>query len=67
MFFIPVVQWPELSPLWETVEVFEFNWEQAGKSRKYTPAPRPDLLEAACSALKQGFDAREAFARGIVL
>ena len=66
-FFVPIVQWPELTPLWETVEVFEFNWKQADKSRKYTPEPRTDLLEAARSALEQGFNANEATARGIVL
>jgi hypothetical protein len=65
--FLPILQWPELSPLWETLQVSEFELAQAMKSRKYTPMPRPELVPAARSALEQGFNAEEAAARGVQL
>jgi len=63
--FAPIVQWPELTPLWETLSVSEFDVGKAIRSRKYQPPPRPDLQAAARSALEQAFDPREAAARGI--
>lgn len=63
--FAPIVQWPELTPLWETLSVSEFDVGKAIKSRKYQPTPRADLHSAARSALEQAFDPREAAARGI--
>jgi hypothetical protein len=63
--FAPIVQWPELTPLWETLAVQEFDLKKAIKSRQYDPTPRPDLLPAARSALEQAFDPREAAARGV--
>ncbi len=65
--FAPILQWPELTPLWETLKVVEFEPAKAFKSRKYVPDPRPDLVPAARSALEQGFSADEAAARGIRL
>lgn len=63
--FAPIIQWPELVPAWETLEVLEFDAGKAMKSRKYKPTPRPDLLDAARESLQQAFDAEEASARGI--
>jgi len=65
--YTPILQWPELTPLWETLEVQEFHLQKAIKSRKYVPMLRPDLIEAARSVLEQAFDAEEAAARGIEL
>ncbi len=63
--FAPILQWPKLTPLWETLSVQEFALGKALKSRKYVPAPRDDLISAARSALEQAFDSGEASARGI--
>jgi len=63
--FAPILEWPELTPLWDTLVVQEFDLKKAIKSRKYQPTPRPDLIPAARSALEQAFNAREAAARGI--
>ena len=65
--FAPILQWPDLKPLWETLEVQEFDWPTATKKRNYRPTPRADLLAAARGALEQAFDAQEAAARGIRL
>jgi hypothetical protein len=65
--FTPILQWPELTPLWPTLEVVEYDWAKALKKRNYQGLPRPDLLEHARSALEQAFDAEEAAARGIRL
>lgn len=65
--FAPILQWPELKPIWETLEVAEFDIQKAIKKRTYQPSPRNDLIEAARSALEQGFDAHEAAVRGIEL
>jgi hypothetical protein len=53
--FSPIVQWPQLTPLWDTLQVVEFEFSKAVKSRKYTPTPRPDLSSAARSTLEQAF------------
>ena len=63
--FTPILQWPDLTPLWETLTVSEFEIAKALKSRKYEPALRADLQAAARSALEQAFDGTEAKARGI--
>lgn len=65
--FAPILQWPELTPIWETLEVSEFDIQKAIKKRTYQPSPRNDLIEAARTALEQGFDAHEAAVRGIQL
>lgn len=65
--FAPSLQWPDLKPLWETLEVLEFDWPTANTKRKYQPKPRPDMLDAARDALEQAFDATEAAARGFRL
>lgn len=65
--FLPIIQWPQLTPLWNTLEVHEFDWNAAMKKRNYQPNPRPDLLGAAREALHQTFDAEEAAARGVRL
>lgn len=65
--FAPILQWPDLKPLWETLEVHEFDWPTAMKKRKYQPIARPELLDAARAALEQAFDSHEATARGIRL
>ena len=65
--FAPILQWPDLTPLWESLEVHEFDWPTAMRKRKYQPAARPDLHPAAHSALEQAFDADEAAARGVRL
>jgi hypothetical protein len=65
--FAPVLQWPELTPLWETVEVRDFDWPKAMKKRNYEGELRADLVDAARSALEQAFDPKEAAARGIKL
>ncbi|MFO1042602.1 MAG: ankyrin repeat domain-containing protein [Planctomycetaceae bacterium] len=65
--FAPILQWPDLKPIWETLEVTEFDIQKAIKKRTYQPSPRNDLAEAAHSALEQGFDAYEAAVRGIEL
>lgn len=65
--FLPILQWPELTPLWDTVEVQECDWAKAIKKPKYKPTPRPDLIDAARQALEQGFNAEEAAARSIRL
>lgn len=66
LFFCPITQWPELTPLWETLRVVEFDWKQAGK-KAYQPGERPELMEAARSVLQQAFDVEEAKARGVLL
>lgn len=65
--FAPILQWPELTPMWETLQVVEFEPARAFKSRKYIPEPRADLVPAARSTLEQAFQAEEAAARGIRL
>lgn len=65
--FLPILQWPELTPLWETVEVQECDWAKAIKKPKYQPAPHPELVEAAREALQQAFNAEEAAARQVRL
>lgn len=65
--FAPILQWPDLKPIWETLEVSEFDIQKAIKKRTYQPSPRNDLIEAARSALEQGFDAHEAALRRIQL
>jgi hypothetical protein len=65
--FAPILQWPDLKPLWETLEVREFDWDRAVKKRDYQGTLRPDLVEHARSALDQAFNAEEAAARGIRL
>lgn len=65
--FVPVLQWPQLTPLWETLEVQEFDWNRALKKRNYQPTPRPDLRDAASEALHQSLNSEEAAARMIRL
>jgi len=65
--FAPILQWPELTPLWETLEVREFDWNKAMKKRKYEGVLRDDLKAAAREALEQAFDPEEAEARRIKL
>ena len=65
--FAPILQWPDLTPLWPTVEVREFDWTKATKKRNYEGSLRPDLHDDARSALEQAFNADEAAARGIRL
>lgn len=65
--FTPILQWPELTPLWATLEVREFDWARAVKKRNYQGPLRADLLPHARSALEQAFNAEEAAARGIRL
>jgi hypothetical protein len=65
--FAPILQWPELTPLWETLEVREFDWGQAIRKRRYQGKLRGDLQVWARSALNLSFQAAEAAARGIRL
>lgn len=55
--FLPILEWPELTPLWETLSVHEFDIKQAIKSRNYKPVTRPDLLDDARSLLERAFTA----------
>jgi hypothetical protein len=65
--FAPILQWPDLRPLWDTLEVRELDWQKAMKKRNYQGPLRPDLTEAARNALEQAFRPEEAAARGIRL
>jgi hypothetical protein len=65
MLFAPILEWPDLTPLWDTIEVREFDWPKAMRKRKYEGPLREDLYDAARSALEQAFNAEEAAARGI--
>ena len=65
--YTPILQWPELTPLWETLEVQAFDLQKAIKSRKYAPKLLPNLIAAARSVLEQAFDPEEAAARGVEL
>ncbi|HUG70366.1 MAG TPA: SMI1/KNR4 family protein [Pirellulaceae bacterium] len=65
--FSPILQWPELTPLWETIEVRDFDWSKAMKKRNYEGELCKELVDAARSALEQAFGAEEAAARGIRL
>jgi hypothetical protein len=62
--YAPILQWPELTPLWETLEVRELDWNKAVKKRGYVGPLREDLHDAARAALEQAFDSDEAAARG---
>lgn len=63
--FAPIVQWPELTLLWDSINIHEFDINQAMKKRKYVPASRPDLTLAATEAMKQAVNAKEAEIRNI--
>jgi hypothetical protein len=65
MLFAPILEWPDLTPLWNTIEVREFDWPKAMRKRKYEGPLREELHDAARSALEQAFNAEEAAARGI--
>src|SRR5262245_54901115 len=65
--FGPILQWPELTPLWESIEVREVNRKQALRKRDYTGKLREDLHNAARSAFELAFNPKEAQARGIKL
>ncbi len=62
--FAPITQWPDLRPLWETVDVKEINLQLTTAKRGYEGQPRADLIAA---ALEQGFNADDAVARNIRL
>jgi hypothetical protein len=63
--FLPIVQWPALTPLWDTLQVVEFELSKAVKSRNYSPTPRSDLSAAARITLEQAFTPAAAAARGV--
>lgn len=63
--FTPILQWPELRILWDTLTVVDVDIPKALKSRKYQPELRPELLDVARSTLEQTFDSQEAEARRI--
>ncbi len=65
--FLAVLRWPELTPLWDTVEVVQLDREQARKKRGYQPQPRPELIDAARAALELGFDPQQAASRKVRL
>lgn len=65
--FAPILHWPQLTPLWPSLEVQELDWSVATRKRQYKPRSRPDLLAAARAALEQALDPAEAVARNIAL
>lgn len=63
--FAPIIQWPQLTPSWETVEVLEVDVNKSLRLGRTVGTPRPDLHEAAVSAWRQGVDAQEAATRDV--
>jgi hypothetical protein len=65
--FAPIVQWPKLTPLWETIQVMDADVAKSRRMGHWVGAARPDLVEAATSAWRQGLDPAQARARGVDL
>jgi hypothetical protein len=63
--FAPILQWPALTPMWETVGVVEVDVAKSLRLRRTVETPRPDLREVAASAWRQGLDSQEAATRGV--
>jgi hypothetical protein len=65
--FAPIVQWPYLTPAWDTVQALEVDDAKSLRLGRWVGNARPELLDAAVSAWRQGLDAQEAAARNVVL
>ena len=63
--FAPILQWPQLTPFWDTVQVLDADVAKSMRLNKWVGTPRPDLHEAAAAAWRQGLDAQEAATRGV--
>lgn len=51
----PRKSWPELTPLWDTLKVEQYNLREALQSNDYAKVSRDDLQESARQALSAGF------------
>jgi hypothetical protein len=65
--FAPIVRWPQLTPLWDTVQVLEADVAKSLRIGRWVGTARPDLAETAVAAWRQGFDAAEAKRRGVTV
>ena len=52
----PREMWPELTPLWDTISVYQFNLRQALRSNQYQRHAREDLLSFAEQTLRAALD-----------
>jgi hypothetical protein len=65
--FAPILQWPDLTFLWETLVVREYELAKAARKRDYKAVERADLVAAASEMMRQASDAHEAAIRAIRL